>query len=192
MRTFKSLQELVDYIPQCILCNKDMPITINASLSAALPAKKYASSEHVNLKTEIKDGVARSKNKKYSLSVELATNKIIDGIDLVNRMQNSWTYVNKCCPTCHFKISTVYGTNAQKKEHCFPALTLQNEELSYTLKRGRRVFISKRYYDHNTQQHHLASIRLDQKYLPEMPLDFAKFTGLTQLNHRLATLITFH
>lgn len=144
--------------------------------------------ETIRLKMHLKDGILRSKHKKHSISIELATNLIIDGQDIVNRLRANYTHVNKICPTCHFKIQAVYKEGSIKKENCFPPLTLHNEELHYTMKGGKSVDIQK-HYGLNTNS---ATIRLENKYLPPVPWDFDKFKDLAHLNKRLATIKLFH
>jgi hypothetical protein len=193
MRTFKTLSELNDYVPVCIICQKSMRLSIDGMLTSVAPNKPRWSSgrETIHLKLELKEGILRSKHKNHNVSIELVTNKIIDGQDMINRLMPSATYVRKICPTCHFKIHTEYRTGAIKKENCFPVLTIQHEELHYTLKGGKDVQITK-YYNADKPEAETATIRLESKFLPPVPLDFDKFRDLAQLNKRLDIIKIFH
>jgi hypothetical protein len=189
MQKFKLLKELLDYIPNCILCHKPLRIVIEGRLSMVLPSKPRwgSGNEVVSLKLFPKDGILSSKHKNHSVAIELETNNIIDGQDLVNRMTPSQTYVKKNCPTCHFKIQTSYIKGDIKKENCFPVLTMYSEELHYTRKGGKDVFINKYHQADGSK----VSIRLDGKYLPPVPLDFDKFIDLAHLNKRIDTIRLF-
>lgn len=171
-----------------------MRFTVEGIASSVLPSKPRwgGGTETVRLKLELNDGILRSKHKSYSISIEIATNNIIDGQELINRLQPGNTHVRKMCPTCHFKINTGYGTGSTKKQNCFPALTMQSEELHYTLKGGKDVQISKYYRSGDPDKGRSATIRLNNKYLPPVPFDFNKFSDLEHLNKRLDTIILFH
>lgn len=193
MHTFQTLAELNSYIPECLICRKPMRISIDGMLSSVASNKPRWNHgrETVHLKMELKEGVLRSKHKNHSVSIEIATNAIIDGQDMINRLTPGATYVRKMCPTCHFKIHTEYDKVADKKENCFPALTIQSEELHYTLKGGKDLQITK-YYNTGNLRGEAATIRMDNKFLPPVPLDFDKFKDLAQLNKRLDMIKIFH
>jgi hypothetical protein len=166
-----------------------MVLTIEGRLAAVLPSKpRYGGgNDIIRLKMVVKDGILCSKHKNHSVSIELKTNNIIYGQDIANRLMINQTNVWKVCKTCHFKICTTYPKGVIKKENCFPALTLYSEELNYTLRGGKNLYIMKYSSDGNT-----ATIRMDNKYLPPVPWDFDKFKDLEHLNKRLDTIKLFH
>lgn len=194
MRTFPTLNDLNNYIPNCVICSKPMRFVLEGMISPIAPSKPRwgSGNERLRLKLELKEGVLRSKHKNHNVGVELATNQIVEGQGLIDRLVINGTQVHKLCPTCHFKINTRYETGNVKKTNCFPALTLQSEELHYTLKGGKDVNISKYYAADPNAKESAASIRLNGKYLPPVPLDFNKLSDLEHLNKRLATIILFH
>lgn len=186
MQLFETPEALFNYVPQCVLCGKAMPLLIEGPLSI-LPAKKiWGTEERMRVTMELKDGIMRSKHKKYSLSVDVAAGTIIDGQDIFDRLRTDYARYFKSCPTCDFKIECS-GTARPTRDR-FPTLSLKNERLHYTLRGGKEIEISKSYYDNKN----LASIRIGTKFLPPMPgLDFNKFKNLAHLNQRLATLVVF-
>lgn len=54
------------------------------------------------------------------------------------------------------------GAGILKKENCFPVLTLDSEELHYTLKGGKDVQISKYYWENDPSRNKNATIRLNK------------------------------
>lgn len=194
MHTFKTLNELLAYIPNCLICQKIMSISIDGTLSSVNTHKPRWSSgqERLSLKLTLKDGILCSKHKNHSLSIEAETNIVIDGLDMTKRFMPGTLYVRKMCPTCHFKINTVSQEGIIKKENGFPPLTIHSEELHYTMKGGKDVRITKYYQSHASLTGEAATIRLDNKFLPPVPLDFDKMRDLAHLNKRLATIKLFH
>lgn len=194
MHTFKTPSDLLDYIPNCLVCGKTMNIVIDGMLAPVLPSKPRwgGGKENIHLRMILKDGVLRSKHKNHSVSIDASTGLIIDGQDIINRLTTNWTYVHKMCATCHFKITTIYKEGNTKKEKSFPPLTIQQEELHYTLKGGKDIRITKYYNQTGNLTGESATIRLNNKFLPPMPLDLNKFQDLAHLNKRLATIILFH
>lgn len=194
MRTFKTLNEVIDYIPNCLICQKGMTLSIDGVLSsqAGHHPRWSRGLESVKLKMGLVDGFLRSNHKNDNISICVSDNKIIDGWEIVNRLMPGTTYVRKMCLTCHFKIHTYHIGGAVKKENCFPPLTMHSEELHYTMKGGKDVRVTKYYHADGSLTGEYATIKLDNKFLPPVPLDFDKFKDLVHLNKRLATIKLFH
>jgi len=199
-RFFKTIQDLIDYIPNCIICRKEMIISIEGVILPLLPSKnQYAKKENVQMILFLKDGIVRTKKRNLSLAIKAEDNFIIDGQDIVSRLMINWTYVKKICSTCNFKINTVidYKEGVIKKQNYFPPLIIDHEVLQYTFKGGKKVHITKYYNDYYYNNRVLPSrseavtIRLNDKSLPPVPLDLDKFKNLDQLNKRLSTIILF-
>lgn len=192
MKVFKTLQELLNYIPNCIICGKDMKLSIEGYVQAVSPAKpKWGSgTQRVYLKMDAKEGVLRCKHKSFSVAIDAATNKIIDGEDLINRLMLNTINVKKCCPTCVFKSVSVYQAGHTKKTHFFPPMTLRNEELNYTMRGNKRCTIIKHYQF--TEGHDAnCFITLNGSSLQPVPLDFTKLTSLEQINKKIKTIAVF-
>jgi hypothetical protein len=190
MITFQTLSELYAYVPTCLICSKDLDVSIDGTFSPVANNKPRFSrgGEKVHFKTSFQDGILTAKSTNYVLRLDPTSNKILEGGELVNRMLVNQTQVNKKCPTCHLKINTQYSSGNTKKEIYFPPLTLRSEELHYTLRGGKRVRIEKYYYDQNAT----TQFQLNGKYLPPVPFEFNKIKDLTHLNKRIATIILFH
>jgi hypothetical protein len=189
---FKTLEELENYIPNCIICGKHLQLFISGRLNAVSPAKPRWGSgqEQIRLPMVLKEGVFRSKHKNHSVSVEYSSNHIIDGQDIVNRLR--FVEAEKNCPTCHFKILAKAKDGQGHKENCLPPLTISHEELHYTMKGGKPIRITKYYGTGDTLRGESATIRIDNKFLPPVPWDFDKFKDLAHLNKRIATIKMFH
>lgn len=168
-----------------------MPIVIEGRIS--LPPSKnrtYGNEERMRVIMERKENVIRSKHKKYPLAIEIDSGKLVDGKDIFDRMRADYMQCLKSCPTCDFKITCAASQNTDKEY--FHPLTLRNERLHYTLRGGKEVEISRSYNSYNGNLDGLASIRINNKFLPPMPgLDFNKFKDLSHLNQRLSTLVVF-
>jgi hypothetical protein len=187
MSTFKTPQELLNYIPNCILCGKEMSLLIEGTMSNALAAtsQHYMRDERLRVLLERKDNILYSKRNKHSITLEIDSGKIIDGKEIFSRMRMDYTNFTKFCNTCDFKILSQI-TQLSKGDY-FPILRWRNERLHYTLRGGREVEITRGHYDPQK-----SSVRINKKFLPPMPgLEFSKFTNLDQLNQRLSTIIVF-
>lgn len=186
MKIFETPETLFNYIPQCILCGKTMPLLIEGSLTAFNAKRSWGSEERVRVSMDHENGIIQSKHKKYPITIEIHSGKIINGLDIFDRLRSDYTRYIKSCPTCDFKIEFSFSQRPSKEN--FPYLVLKHEKLHYTLRGGREIEITKSYYDDKN----LASIRIGKKFLPPMPgLDFNKFKNITHLNQRLSTLIVF-
>lgn len=192
MRIFKTLQELVNYIPTCVICQKGMKIAIEGYLGPANSKTKWGGrTEYTYLKLKCENGVLHSKHDGDSITIEAATNKLIDGEDIINRLMLNTINVKKCCSTCVFKIYSTYQSGNTKKAHNFPQLTLRSEELSYTLRGGKRCAVNK-YYNFNTNAEDTkCNIVIGGSSLQPILLDFSKFIDLDQINKRIKTIAVF-
>lgn len=186
MIIFETPQDLLNYIPTCVLCGKDMPLLIEGGISIVSGQRFSSSDERMRITMQSKDGILYSKNKKYPINVDIVSGKLINGADIFSRLRIDYAKYLKSCTTCDFKIECVSPKKPEKD--LFPVLHLKSERIHYTLRGGKEVEINKSYYnDAGT-----ASIRINKKYLPPMPgLDFHKFKDLDHLNQRLGTLIVF-
>ena len=191
MKIFNSIQELLDYVPFCLICGKDMEAHIYGHLSASW---RNRIEDRVLLRFEIKDGLLCSRrNKKHSIIIHPNTNLILEGAPVVSQLMNSWITFYKTCWTCNFKISTEYKPGNAKRKDIFPSLTLTNEELFYTLKRNRSVHIQQTYYSAmgNAPEGMRTWITVNNRVVQPIFIDFNKFKDLNQLNKRLFTMMTF-
>lgn len=190
MHSFQNLQQLIDYVPNCFICNKELGITITTNLASSNGSKKNWPQKHLNIRLEKKDGLLQSMHKTAKLVINPEDNSIVEGMDLVKDMIYPSSYVNKNCPTCHLKVQTSMVDPGKGKRTNFPALTLGREELHFTMKGGKGVTVNKYYSSY--QENDLAYIRVSSKTLPPLPFDFNKFNDFEHLVKRISTLIVFH
>ena len=192
MRIFETLQELINYIPTCVICGKDMKLSIAGYVSAIAPSKPKwgGGTERIYLKMELKDGILHCKHKSFNVAIETATNHLIDGGELINRLMLNTINVKKCCPTCVFKSMCTYQEGNTKKTNCFPHLILRTEELNYTMRGGKRCMIMKHHNVTDKNEPH-CYISINNISLQPVPLDFTKLTSLEQINKKVKTITVF-
>lgn len=196
MKNFGTLQELLDYIPKCILCGKDMELRITGGVPSRQTSENYWKNNDVCLKMFLLEDKLHSKKcKDYSLSVSPITNLITSGKNLISDMvSRSYSRVtaNKKCRTCFFQISTAYSRDKEtpKLRNYFPALTMQTEELHYTMKKGKSVKLYK-YYRSDSLTGENTNISVNFRSLKSIPLDFSKIHNMEHLNNKIKTLMVF-
>lgn len=195
MKTFECLQELLDYIPNCIICQKVMELRIEGSVPARSNPDYYLR-EKVYLKMFLFEEKLHSKRcKDYSFTIDPKNNQLFSGKDLLNRMISSSSFQSiaaiKKCHTCHFKISTTYSNGTvTAKLHQFPVMQLYTEELSYTMKREKQVRIYKTYNDTYHLTGEKATVVVNHRHL-EFNLDLSKIQDLDHLNNKIKTVMVF-
>lgn len=192
MRLLKTLKELTNYIPNCLVCGKEMGLFLEGKFAPVSLSKPRwdSGNQRIKIKLALIDNVLHAKHKSHNLSFDITNNDILEGQDMVNRLMVNTINVNKACVTCHFKINTLYLGGNIKKETAFPTLTIQSEELNYMMKGGKSVRIVRNYFNDKEPAVH---IWFDRKHFSEesIPLDFSKFRNLAHLNKRLATIKVF-
>lgn len=195
MKTFQTLQELLDYIPNCIICGKPMELRIVGSI----PLKgepSWRNTRSICFKMFVlEDKLHSRKHKDFSLVIDPTTNHISSGKDVLNQMV--WTSYSgiialKKCKTCNFKIEAEYtnGINSQKL-HVFPELRLVSEEIHYTMRRHKLVQIYKRYHRPDSGLGDGISVVVGHFQVNLSVLDFAKIQDLDHLNNKIKTFLVF-
>lgn len=193
MKTFKVLQEFLDYIPKCIICGKERKLSMEGYVKPISSSKPRWSSgsQRVYLTLDLKDGYLHSTHKSHSVQIDPSTNKLLDGEDLINRMMLQTINVKKCCPTCVFKSFGVYQAGHTKKTHHFPPLALRSDDLNYTMPGGKHVTVAKFYSFNETIEDAKCHITIDKVALQPIPLDFARLTDLETINRKIKTITVF-
>lgn len=191
MKTFSSIKEFIDYIPNCILCKKEMQIAIHAIRKS----EKNWNYDNIHIKTSVIDNMIISKNKDYKLEINMYDNTIVSGSEFISSIENNTIDVNKSCKTCNFKIKAIHNskytsrTKTNKIEN-FPSLVLAKEELYYTRNGGKNVVIVK-YHPPSYDASANMWITINNKKIQSFNLDLSKLKDLDHLNSKLSTLITF-
>lgn len=175
----------MNYIPKCLICGKDMIISINGS-KGAITSHNYNT---INIKMDLNENLLVSKNKNYQLSINIDDNTICDGQTLIESMSVRSINLNKNCSTCFFKIKAINDSIDKIRAGIFPSILLDKEELHYTKTKGRSVNIIN--YRSLWDLSHHTDINIDNKRVKSYNFDLSKFKNLTHLNNRLSTLITF-
>jgi hypothetical protein len=193
MGTFQTLNEFRNYIPNCLICEKEMPLVIEGHYVDKI--KSSRSRNYTKFKFIVKSGILQSKHKEHSIKINPESNEMIEGVEIIEQITAHSMYVKRGCPTCDFKIiawnyfGTFFNGIVEKKKGYFPKILLQSESLNFTIKGGKSISIKREYGVGNSS----TSILLDNKYLPNgVPFEFDKIRDFAHLSTRLATIKTFH
>lgn len=196
MKTFETFRETINYIPNCVMCGKDMQITIRGIKRAG---DKPWRSQNLSLLMEIKNNLLAIKvhgrapahtHVISALAIDIDSNKILEGEEMINDM-TGWIHVNKTCRTCHFKISFMFNSVETRVKGYFPPVFLHNEIIQYTMSAKRDVKIHKTYGSDMTLSGEKTFISVNGKLIKEVPFDFSKFQNLKQITRRIETIATF-
>lgn len=183
MKVFSNFKELIDYVPNCLICGKQLGVHLFGC---------YAF-HNLRFSLKVKDGALVGKYKDRAIAINITDNSIILGQDTINQLMTNWVTVYKKCSTCRCTITTQYavgygGTGIIKKHKNFPSLTLKSEEIHFTRKRNKLVSIAQTYYDAPAIS---TFILINNKTVNPLYMDFNKFKNLNHLNERLSTILTF-
>jgi len=192
MKIFKTLQELIDYVPNCIVCGKVMDIYLRGSIKVApiLPFTLWTLS-NITLQLRMKDNIFVGNNKQNSVAINPIDNDIILGAEFINHLAINWLLVYKKCRTCRCKVTTKFTGPTIKNWKKFPPLTLTGEELCFTRKREKPTVILQNYYENSSSLGVQTHIVINCKPVNSLYLDLNKFKNLDHLNERLSTILTF-
>ena len=187
-REFVHLQDLLDYIPNCIICGKPMQIKLNNPYGKTIALVS-------------RDGfvVSREFTKKpieeCSVVIDPLTNKIIKGATHIDNMLKHQLYVYKKCRTCRFIISLLHEAGSTKYPKFFPSLPIVSEHIEYRRKKSKEIDIQKFYTFKGSYlyQDRLLFV-IDGKQLTNIRFDdfhFNKIKNLKHLNRQIKTILTF-
>ncbi len=192
MKVFSNLQELIDYVPNCIVCGKVMDIYLKGSIKVApiLPFILWTLNS-ITFQLKMKDNLLVGRNKKNSIAINPIDNDIIAGEEFINHLASNWITVYKKCRTCRCEVIAKITGSIIKNLKKFPALTLTGEEICFTRKNEKSVRILQNYYEDSSSLGVKTYIRINNKDVNPFYLDFNKFKNLKHLNERLSTILTF-
>jgi hypothetical protein len=193
MKIFNSIKEFIEYIPNCLVCGKNMILVVRGIRSG----KGDWGNDRIHIKMAFDEGSIISTNKEHPLVITTEDNKLIVGEQLIRAMSNRPIGLDKSCRTCKFKIQTAHEhvegvagafeftiNKSTYKTGIFPSVKLEQEELKYTKAHGKLVDIV-RYRGQHT------IVNVDYKRVNSFDLDISKFKDLDHLNNRLSVLMTF-
>jgi len=180
---FNTIRELINYAPNCIICGKECIIYVEGQASK----RKW-----INIKTITKDNILISKNKKYTLEINIDNNRIAIGKELVTTMLEDVFYITKTCYTCSFYL--IFGI-IDKFINDFisyvPSLNLREISLVTTLPGNKQLYMNTQYYSNPDVGNSYISV--DDKSLQTcIDIELASFTSKKQLFRRINTILTFH
>lgn len=181
---FETLQELIDYVPRCLICNKEMQLDITGTIPFVTGYDFHSFKMILN-----SDGRLSSKNK--SLDINPKTNEVFSGLDTLSKMvYNLTNHINiyKKCYTCSFLIKCKYDNIKYIKLEKFPTISLIQEELSYTMSKNKAVRYVK-YFPPNFLGSSYMTI--NNKYINNFYIDLSKINNLKHLTRKIKTFLTF-
>lgn len=202
MKYFDNLQQLVNYIPNCLICGKSLPILIQGRWFSFDKVVCYKS-----LKTIIRDNMLESKHRSFNFKIDITTNKIIQGEEHFKEIFKSLMFVMKKCPTCYMCISLspyqLSNYDFRSKVTTFPVLNIDAEELQYTTKGGKHLILRKDYHTiysatklypgYQVRPQGAISLSLDNKkqYIPNEYLILEKIKNFSSLKNKISTILIF-
>jgi len=197
MKTFETLQQVLEYIPHCIICKKELELRVVGSIPSRTN-QQYFHRQSVCLKMfMLEDRLHSRRCKDFSLIVNPADNQMSSGKNLINDMlADSWSGISviKKCKTCNFSITarhTNSGSKQSQKMDKFPSVELYSEELHYTMKKEKPVRIHKIYQNSARMTGESTIITVNHRQLREFNLDLSKIQDLNHLNNKIKTVMVF-
>lgn len=185
--SFNNIKKFIEYIPNCLICNKPMLIAINGKTVPQIWANK---DKKVYFKSLIKNGILSSTKRGIPFSVDIESNTIIEGKELFNKLILSTLYFTKQCKTCRFKIKGYSQPDGISTYSSIPKINIYNEEIYFYLKNNKEVFITKSYIKEK-KLGYCIFMSVNKKTLPDLPFDFSDFTNFQQLSNRIKTILIF-
>lgn len=192
MKVFSSFKELMDYVPNCIICGKLLQIHLKGSIRVIKTnvGNENWTLEKIHFHLKMKDELLVGNYKKHSIAINPIDNKIVLGLGIIQHLLISWTWVSKKCSTCRCEVTSKFIGN-NKDFDKFPPLTLTNEELSFTRKREKAISIAQNYYADPPPSGVRTFILINNKPIKPLYIDFNQFKNLDHLNKRLSTMLVF-
>lgn len=200
---FNNIADNINYIPNCIICGKLMQFYFSGFLKFPFRPKQF-----VYLKTRIEDNKIISINKKYPLKIDISSNEIISGYEILDKygedLLSSYIDFYKKCPTCLFQIN--FNLFKKEKDNLFPRSSLLREEMGYFLKPKIKLHIFNHYENEyvysvgktfsitnisNKNSSKVTYIYANNKYLNCENINLNKFNNLKKINNYIKTLLAF-
>jgi|ERR1035437_4010135 hypothetical protein len=185
---FATLKELINYIPNCIICGKDMEIYFggynnNLSFLTKLTIDGDLIRPADNL---IPLDRPRYRAPKYVFAININNNEIVDGEDLLNKASTYNGRIDKKCKTCIMAIHTSFTGPGIKRMKIIPEIS-GSLEIEYTMSNTKKIRIR----DHWNIPGCIDITIGYKDLITKLPIDFSKIKTLKQLNKKISTIITF-
>ena len=193
MKNFDNLQQLIDYIPNCIICEKPLYITLNGRWCLSEEEKWNDSPYTTEIGVFIKEGFLYPKNKKLNFKIDISNNKIVNNLSFFKKIHTLTLNVYKKCRTCAFCIAlTAWNKNPIAKVVMFPQLVLSYEKIRFYTKNNKYVQIYKEYDTFGRYKDHtFIIINRKEQSLSGDYLKLEKIKNFSSLKNKLSTILTF-
>lgn len=173
MITFSKIKDFIEYIPNCIICQK--PMVLGAEITSV--KRKTLTC----VKTKIIDDIMVSKKPEFEFVININTNQI------VNMTADIFlSHYIKYCATCKFTVEAYAEKLSNKIDKIAAPTVLSFENLCYTTKKNKHVKLAKYYYNINSCSQHIV---VDKKIISIPIIDLSQIKNLKHLDKRIATLM---
>lgn len=180
--TFKTLKELINYCPNCVLCQKPMQLYISLYSKELRDNFKLKKLKTI-IALDIKNDILKSRNDNYKIEINLNSNEIISCHPMI-KILNS--HLHKKCKTCKFELD--YELD-QVKNKSINDITLYFERLDISLKKSHNfIYYHGRSFKDN---YYFMWIINGKRICIYYALDFSKITNKKQLFTKIETILTF-
>lgn len=201
---FNNIYENINYINSCVLCKKKLDYYLCGFNKAP-----FLSNYFLYSKTKLENNILFCTNKKLPVAINIVSNEVLEGADLLQEMLHAHLDFYKKCTTCNFQINFLfYNKNLIDGKYLSSSSPLK-EELVYT-SAGKKVYINSNYkknYDYVFDRH-IVSLRtpahlLDNKnecntfiyynkknYTITKPI-LHKYKSYKEINNFIKTLMLF-
>lgn len=197
MKYFDNLQQLVNYVPNCLICGKQIPILIQGRWFYPPDVDVFKS-----IKTTVQDDCLLARHRKFDFKINLSNNKIIHGEEYFKDILKSRMFVFKKCSSCHIYVtlSPILENPVQakiSKFSIFPTLAIDTEEVQFTTKGGKKLFLHKDYHksysSYQVFPEGIISLSVNNKrqHIPNEYLNLEKIKDFSSLKNKISTILTF-
>lgn len=199
---FTSISDTQNHISKCIICQKPLHFYV-----AGFRKIPFYVEDYLYCKTKIKDYFLISCNKQYPFKINILTNEILKGSEVISELLSTHLDFYLKCPTCVFSISFSFLQNKLIDEKYLPMSNLLKEELVYSFKNKKtciHTIYEKKYkytlgsVTYNKDRIHFYNDKSLSTYiysekgsltLPGLKLN--NFKNIKKLNNFVNTLLTF-
>jgi hypothetical protein len=198
---FNNIEEIYKNTPHCLLCKKPMQFYI-----AGYQRIPYYSQEYVYLKTKIEDNLLKSLREEYPVTINIRTNEILQGQQLISNLLISHFDFYQTCNTCTFQINYQF-LSRYINGNLLPTAALLKEELVYTIN-SKKVVIYSHYddkykyaigpivYDVHDDNFDPGNgyntyVYVNDKHISSSKFKISNFKNIKKLNNFIKTLLIF-
>ncbi len=193
MKYFNTLKEFIDHVPNCLICGKQLNINIEGIIPDFIKSIKIDKMDEnvlnkfVNFKTNIKNNILYGKFRNLNIAINVDSNEIISGKNIINSIMINKIELIKKCRTCKFELYGEYKQPHLKPHNHFPKIKFITEELMFMNNNKKIVRIECHFYDVDRSYFYI-----DDNYISTMEnFNFSMFKNFKHMKKRIAMLQTF-